>query len=302
MPLTGYLHPGYAQALSEFGTPTELPRSGGWFLKRAIPGSTDFDGMCCYPYLACQDWSALASDLEALESELVSFAATPEPFGEYTIGDLRRAFPDIVTHFKDHYVADLSQPRDKIVSKHHSRFAEKALRNIEVECCSEPLRFFDDFMRLFELVIQKFHIKGIRAYSRESIARQLALPGAYISLARYNGEAIAAHMQLADGETAYGHLAGATQEANALGASYALYYAEIQYFADKVRWLDWGAEAAIVGSEGSLGRFKRGWSTGMRPAYFCGRILDHDRYDRIVRDRGIPPTNYLPAYREGEFS
>ncbi len=114
MPLTGYLHPGYAQALSEFGTPTELPRSGAWFLKRAIPGQTDFDGMGCYPYLACQDWSALAADLEALGSELVSFAATPDPFGQYTSADLQRAFPDVVIHFKDHYVADLGQPLDKI--------------------------------------------------------------------------------------------------------------------------------------------------------------------------------------------
>ncbi len=141
MPLTGYLHPGYAQALSEFGTPTELPRSGAWFLKRAIPGQTDFDGMGCYPYLACQDWSALAADLEALGSELVSFAATPDPFGQYTSADLQRAFPDVVIHFKDHYVADLGQPLDKIISKHHRRLAEKALHKIEVECSPEPLNF-----------------------------------------------------------------------------------------------------------------------------------------------------------------
>jgi hypothetical protein len=83
--VAGYLHPGYAQALHEFGTPTALPRSGGWFLQRPIPGFALSDGMGCYPFLSCQDWSMLASDLESRRQELVSFAATPDPFGRYTL-------------------------------------------------------------------------------------------------------------------------------------------------------------------------------------------------------------------------
>ena len=43
--VTGYLHPGYARSLAEFGTPRELERSGGWLLERAIPGSSYFDAM-----------------------------------------------------------------------------------------------------------------------------------------------------------------------------------------------------------------------------------------------------------------
>src|SRR5271166_4961021 len=81
--ISGYLHPGYAQSLSEFGTPTELKQSGAWFLRRPIPGSAYIDGMCCYPYLTCQDWSMLAPDLEAHRNDLVSFVATPDPFGSY---------------------------------------------------------------------------------------------------------------------------------------------------------------------------------------------------------------------------
>jgi len=299
--LSGYLHPGYARSLSEFGTPTALPRSGAWFLERSIPGEPDTDATCCYPYLACQDWTALAADVDALGERLVSFTATPDPFGAYSLDDLQRAFPDVTAHFKDHYVADLTQPRERIASAHHRRLAEKALRTIDVECSDAPLALLDEFMSLFEASIRHFSIRGIRAYSRSAIAQQLALPGAYVTLARHGGVPVAAHMQLVHGETAYGHLAGATENANALGASYALYYTEIDYFANKARWLDWGAEATLTGAEGTLGRFKRGWSTGTRPAYFCGRVLNAARYDEIVRARGIGPTNYLPAYREGEF-
>lgn len=298
---TGYLHPGYAQAFSEFAVPTALPRSGAWFLKRAIPGSGDFDGIGCYPYLACQDWSALASDLAAIESDLVSIAAAPDPFGDYTRPDLERAFPDFMIHFKDHYVADLSRSHDTIVSRHHRRSVEKALRSVDVECCAEPLQFLDDVERLFEHTVHKFKITGIRAYSRDSLARQLALPGCFASLARHKGKVVAAHIQMAHGQTVYAHLACTGRDADGLGAAYALYDAEIRYFADKARWLDWGGEPGAAAATGALGSFKRGWSTDIRPAYFCGRILDRDRYDRVVRDRGIQSQRYFPAYREGEF-
>ena len=50
----------------------------------------------------------LASDLEAQRDDLVSFVATPDPFGSYTLADLERAFPNGVVHFKDHHVADLA--------------------------------------------------------------------------------------------------------------------------------------------------------------------------------------------------
>ena len=37
--VTGYMHPGYAESLAEFGTPRELQHSGGWLQERMIPGS-----------------------------------------------------------------------------------------------------------------------------------------------------------------------------------------------------------------------------------------------------------------------
>jgi hypothetical protein len=83
--ITGYLHPGYAASLAEFGTPRLLPRSEGWILERQIPGSPYSDGMGCYPLFACQDWSQLHADLESIGSELVSLALVTDPFGKYDV-------------------------------------------------------------------------------------------------------------------------------------------------------------------------------------------------------------------------
>lgn len=243
----------------------------------------------------------LAADLEAQCQDLVSFVATPDPFGGYTLTDLERAFPGGVVHFKDHHVADLRRRRDEIVSRRHRKEAEKALRNLTVECHPQPLQFLDEWTRLFELVVKKFRIKGIRAFSRESFARQLALPGAFMSLARFQGEPVAAHIQMVHGDAAYAHLAAANDVSRELGAGYALYYAEIEYFAHKVRWLDWGGEAGLA-KDGGLSSFKRGWSTDTRPVYFCSRIFDRVRYDEIANAKVAYPTSYIPAYRAGEFN
>src|SRR5260370_10079472 len=68
--VTGYLHPGYADSLSEFGSPCHLPRSRGWILKRHIPRSDFKDAMGSYPLFSCVDWSSLVDDLEDFRSEL----------------------------------------------------------------------------------------------------------------------------------------------------------------------------------------------------------------------------------------
>jgi hypothetical protein len=50
-----------------------------------------------------------------------------------------------------------------------------------------------------------------------------------------------------------------------------------------------------------LSEFKMAFSTETRTTYFCGRIFNHQRYSEIVKAKGIPKTDYFPAYRKGEF-
>jgi hypothetical protein len=68
-----------------------------------------------------------------------------------------------------------------------------------------------------------------------------------------------------------------------------------------VRWLDLGGSSGLKAG-GGLGQFKGGWSTETRTAYFCGRVLDRARYDRITATRSMAGSHYFPAYRTGEFS
>ena len=307
-PATGYLNPDYVKALSEFGQPIELTSSRGWALRRAIDGGPECDAIGGYPFLACQDWTGLAADLEQLRGDLVSFACTPDPFGNYALSDLESLFPDCMHHFKDHFIADLSLPPERIISRHHRKYAERAFKKVEVEFSTVPYGYLEEWLTIFGTAVRQFGVTGIRAYSRAAFSRHLALPGAIMSLARHRGKLVAAHVQMLHGETAYAHLASQTEDAYHLGAAYALYHAEIHYYAGKVRWIDWGGGVGVSVHDRGLSAFKRGWSTGTRPAYFCGRIFDRDRYRELARAReialgaGTSLAPYFPAYREGEFA
>ncbi|WP_175561781.1 GNAT family N-acetyltransferase [Kaistia soli] len=254
-----------------------------------------------YPILACEDWSALADDIEGWRGRLVSFATVPDPLGQYAMADLERAFPDRLVPFKHHHVADLSFPTDRIVSSHHARQVGKAFRKgVEVEAYSDPRVMLDIWLGLFDHAIEKFDIGGIRKFSRFAFERQLALPGAIMSVARQNGTPVAAHFLLVGDGVVYAHAAAASPAAYKLGAAYALYYHDLKYFADKAQWIDWGGEPGMA-QEGNLSSFKAGWSTGIRQSYFCGRILDRERYAALASASGTPATSYFPAYRVGEF-
>ena len=97
----GYLSARYARALSEFGAPRALPRSGGWLLERDIPEAQGRDAMGCYPIFACRDWRLLATDLAELEEHLVSVALVADPFGDHDRALLENCF-DFLRPFKEH--------------------------------------------------------------------------------------------------------------------------------------------------------------------------------------------------------
>src|SRR5258705_4435214 len=131
--MSGYMHPAYAESLSEIGPPRLLPRCGGWILERQIPPSPHLDAMGCYPLFACPDWNRLHDDLESLENSLVSVALVTDPFGDYDPDYLRECFPDVAKPFKEHFVVDLSRAPTTFVHSHHQRNVRKALREIAVK-------------------------------------------------------------------------------------------------------------------------------------------------------------------------
>jgi hypothetical protein len=298
-PLTGYLHPAYAESLSEFGEPTLLPNCGGWILKRVIPNTGFSDGMGCYPLFACRDWSQLGSDLNDLRENLVSLSLVADPFGVYDPSQLRSCF-DVFVPFKQHFVVDYDLPhRPRARHRDYARWAEK---RVHVEVAGNSADFSPEWVILYSHLARRHNLSGIKAFSPRSLSGQLQVPGAVLFRATHDGTAVAAHLWLVSGSVAYSHLVAGSDLAFQLRASYAMYASAIEYFRGKVRFLDLGAGAGTVArADDGLAQFKGGWGNATRPAYFCGRVLNGDAYKQLAALHSTGTSNYFPAYRAGEF-
>lgn len=296
---SGYLHPFYAQSLTEFGEPLELPASKGWILKRPISETDQFDGMGCYPIFACQDWSKLGQDLDWIGNQLVSLSLVTDPFGEYNQQELQRYFKDIARPYKEHFVIDLQKRPEDFIAAHHQRNAHKALKMIKVKICLEPIKLLDEWVSLYKNLIERHHIKGIASFSREAFAKQLSIPGIVTFQALIEGEIVGMLLWYVQGGIGYYHLGAYSLDGYQMKASFPLFWTSLEYFADTgLQWLNLGAGAGIQGNEkDGLTRFKRGWATETRTAFFCGRVFDHQKYQEIVLARNIQATNFFPAYR-----
>ncbi len=260
--------------------------------------------MGCFPLFVCRDWAQLAADLEEIDDDLVCLSLVTDPFGEFQIDDLQRWFPDGLIPFKEHFVTDLSRPMQSYVHPHHTRDAKRGLKTLHIEVCKEPAVTLDRWVELFGFLTRRHAIRGISAYSRSSFQKQLAVPGMIALQALHQAEVIGMALWFIQGEVAYNHLAAYNELGYKLSTSYALYWSAIQYFsAIGLKWLCLGGTAGLAKrSNDGLTFFKRGWSTGTRTAYFCGRIFNRPRYREITAASHARPSNYFPAYRVGEFS
>jgi hypothetical protein len=297
----GYAHPAYAQALAASGMPIELPASGGWLIARSIPHSSASDAVGPYPLFCCSNWKALGSDLDALGRTLVTAVLVPDPFGQFDVPQLSAGF-DRVVPFKTHFVVDFELP-GPYPNEHHRYYAARALRAVTVDVCTPPERMLDDWIVLYDHLIQRHAIRGIQAFSPESFRQQFAVPGllAFRATAR-SGECVGAHLWFVHGEVAYSHLSAANERGYQCACSYALYSAAIEFFRGKVRWLDLGAGAGIATKSDGLTRFKEGWSNSSKTALLCGRILDVPLYKELSIRTPAGRALYFPAYRYDEVA
>jgi len=296
----GYANSAYARSLAEFGTPRELPRSGGWILERDIPGTPLRDAMGCYPLLVCRDWTGLRADLEELAARgsLVSLGVVPDLFGAHDPRLLEECFGDVVIPFKEHFVTDMQRPLAESVSRHHRKYARKALQEIECDVVADAPGFLDEWVELHRNLVARHDAKGIRAYSPRAFSVQLAIPGMVVVRARHRGVTVGAQLWFQHQDIAYGHVLAFNQAGYDEGAPYALYWFALEHFMGKVRWCTMGGVSGTdVALSGGLSQFKRGWATTTRTAYFCGRVFDRAKYDELVLAKGRAPDGFFPAYR-----
>jgi hypothetical protein len=300
--VSGYASEAYARSFAPVAEPLALPRSGGWLLQRAVPGSTARDAMGCYPFFACRDWAALPDDLRELPAELLSVAIVADPFGAHTPELLAVCFPDRLLALKDHYVADLRMEPACFVTKHHQRYASKALRTLEITRCADPPAQLDVWCALYGRLVERHAITGLRAFSREQFAAQLRVPGLHLFQARQSDQVVAMSLWMETGEVAYYHLGAAGPAGYAQQASFGLFWKALEHFrAAGLRWAALGGGAGLTAHDDGLTRFKAGWATGVRRAYFCGRVINRAGYQTLAAERDHGPPDYFPAYRAGEF-
>jgi hypothetical protein len=260
--------------------------------------------MGCYPIFACRDWSKLDADLHDLEGQLVSLVLVTDPFGDFDLDSLKDCFKELVRPFKHHFVVDLERPMDTFVHPHHLRNARKGARLNQIERCDAPTVFLDDWMALYDTLIERHGITGIATFSRNSFAKQMSIPGLEVFRAVHSDETVGMLLWYAMGDVAYYHLGAFSEAGYKMNASFALFAFAIEYFARRgFRWLSLGAGPGVSDeSTSGLVRFKQGWSTGTRIAYLCGHIFTPEEYSEIVRAKGFTGNEYFPAYRSiGEF-
>src|SRR5208282_1876684 len=296
---SGYSHQLYAESLAEFGEPIELPNAHGWLLRRRIPNSEYVDARGCYPLFACRDWSKLGKDLGTLREGLVSVALVCDPFGDHNEQLLRETF-DCVVAFKSHYIVELGKPPAELVSKHHRYYARKALAKVSVSLVADKPGFLPEWCALYSNLIRRHDLKGIKAFSPRSFGFQFEMQDMLVFRAFHHGRTVGAHLWVLEGGVANSHLAAFSEEGYELMCAYALYWEAITFFTGKVHYLNIGAGAGLeADSADGLNRFKRGWSTASRTAWFCTSVLQPDRYRSLCALAIDAEPSFFPAYRAG---
>ena len=298
---SGYLHPSYAFSFDDRATPRELPGCRAWILERGIPGSHLRDAAGCYPLFCCGDWTRLPQDLAGLATQLVSFTLVTDPFGRFNLSDLQRTF-DLVRPYKQHYVRDLANDSRVVAPRRHRRNTAHAARALTLSRVDEPGAFADEWVSLYRQLVERHGLIGLPAFSRRSLEGQLTVPGLRMFSATADGRVVGLHLWYVQDDVAYGHLGATSALGYELMASYALYAFAVDQLRAEVRWLALGGVAGDADNDEAdgLSRFKRGWATGTRQVYLCGKVLQPDAYRRLA---GEAPADveYFPAYRRDDM-
>lgn len=300
--MEGYLNSLYSQSFFELGQPLNLPRSRGWLIKRMMPHLPYYDAMGPYPLFFCENWNELSADFQELKDEIVSISLVLDPFTVKQCGNCGDLF-DVFYPYKDHYILDLSLDLEKSISKNKQKNARRALRKLEVSLTIAPEIDLDQWIRLYDCLIERHQIRGLRTFSRQSFAYQLKIPKTHCFWAIHNSECVGANLYYIQGDVAYAHLSAFTEDGYSLGAPYALKWIAIQHLMKIVRWINFGGGTNEQNIEtDGLDLFKRGWSSKVGRSFFCGKINDQTKYQEAVKMSDVHQTNWFPAYRDGEFS
>lgn len=296
---TGFASAAYAAA---HGHPVlNLPASGGHLLLRPIADTGLRDASGCYPVFSCSQPQGLRDDLAQLPDDLVAVSMVPDPLLDFRPDALRDLFP-IVRPLGDHLVVALDKPR-RPPSRHHRRMLRQAAAHpIEMRVEPRPREFLDAWVSLHDILVAEVGIRGLRQFSRPIFAAMLEAPGTVVFTAWEHGDLLGADWYYQDQERVYAHLSAYAPEGYARSVSYPMMDAAIAHFHGKASVLTLGGVPRNTSPSDGLGYFKSGWSTGVRPAYFCGRPLDLAAYLRASGGREPSTREFFPHYRQSDYA
>jgi hypothetical protein len=251
--------------------------------------------MGTYPLLVCDHWEGLREDLTQI-GDLISLTGVTDPFGAFSDELLRECFPDLVRPYKRHLITDLWPPLEETAAAHHRRNVRRA--RVEVEECADAGQWGDDWVRLYGELVQRRRIAGVAAFPEQCLRDHLAVPGVRVWRAWAEGRVVGMQLWMQMGECGYYHLAAYDEAGYRLRASFALFWRAAETFRrEGLRWLSLGAGAGTEEDPASgLVRFKRGWATGYRWTYLCGRVFDRTAY-RVLTTPAARASGYFPSYR-----
>jgi len=223
-------------------------------------------------------------------------ALVTDSFGAYEEALLRASFHRVLA-FKQHFVADLTQPLETSTSANHRRNARAALRRLTVDVPANREACLDDWCALYERLAAERRIVGIRRFSAPFVRGPVSPAGPRRAAGargrRHGRHAPLAARRSSRAQPPFRSKCPRVRAVRRLRAA----LARPRALCRQVRWLHLGAGPGVTAqADDGVSSFKRGWATGTRPAYFCGRICAPERYRELVRVSGTatratsPPT------------
>jgi hypothetical protein len=289
-----YATPAYARVFEAVAQPLWVPAWGAHVLTRELPGGGGRDALGIYPLQPFGSDADLKAGLRWLaEQGLVSIGLVPDPATAPPLPELQAAF-GLCVPFKTHQVVDFTKP--VAFSKHHRAEVRRALKRVSVGVV--PLAdHLDAWCALYGHLAERHDIGGLSAFSRAAFARMAEVEGLTAMAAMADGEIVSMHLWVADPATGVGYslLAATSPQGYRASAAYAVEDASIRHFCG-LKSLNLGGGAGVAAGDDGLTFFKRGFANAEVQAWFCGEILDAERYAALSGGRRDAATPF-PAYR-----
>jgi Acetyltransferase (GNAT) domain len=295
----GYASFEYAQSFGGNQAVLALPDCGGHLLVRAVPDTGFKDASGCYPFFSCTNWPAFASGIAGLPHDLLTVSMVLSPFCTLSEGKIGALF-EAVRPLGEHYLIDLGAGAAPRPAKHHRRKLREARPGVEIAPIAEPAAALEDWVALYNVLVEKHSIKGIRRFSHAIFAKQLQVPGALLIGARKEGRLLGIDWYYQEADHVFAHLSAYSDEGYALSISYPMMAAAIDHFQGRASVIDLGG-APRLGAAKGIADFKSGWATRTAPAYFCGKAPRLNDY--LAMNGSIPPEeeSFFPFYRRGDY-